>query len=305
ARSITELFYFIQTLAPGRRGIEDGKRCVHNVLKSHAKSYRLYDRVFRPHQHGKVGVVIFTQWYEPKDPGNPSHVKLAEFAVHIVWGLLASPIFFGKYPDEYETFLRLLSQKQGTLSTPLQFSLSEAAELRGSWDFCGIAHYTTNLVEPTNPSHDSGGISDPLGIKLSSDPGWPGGGNTSSNWGFYVVPWGFRKMLNWIKKRYGNPPIYVLENGYQAHPEDGLEDHDRVEYHRSYINEMLKVVRIDGVNVQMYAAWTLLDSFEWGDGYTINFGVVAVNFSDPDRQRTPKLSGSFLKHVFMNNGFPR
>lgn len=90
ARSITELFYFIQTLAPGRRGIEDGKRCVHNVLKSHAKSYRLYDRVFRPHQHGKVGVVIFTQWYEPKDPGNPSHVKLAEFAVHIVVNYLVS-----------------------------------------------------------------------------------------------------------------------------------------------------------------------------------------------------------------------
>lgn len=78
-----------------------------------------------------------------------------------------------------------------------------------------------------------------------------------------MVPWGLRKMLNWIKKRYGNPPIYLLENGYQGHPEDGLEDHERAEYHRSYINEMLKAVRIDGVNVQMYGAWTLLDSFEW------------------------------------------
>ncbi|XP_035713063.1 cytosolic beta-glucosidase-like [Folsomia candida] len=112
-------------------------------------------------------------------------------------------------------------------------------------------------------------------------------------------------MLNWIKKRYGNPPIYLLENGYQGHPEDGLEDHERAEYHRSYINEMLKAVRIDGVNVQMYGAWTLLDSFEWEDGYSVNFGVVAVNFSDPERKRTPKLSGAFLKKVFMNNGFPR
>lgn len=70
-------------------------------------------------------------------------------------------------------------------------------------------------------------------------------------------------MLNWIKRRYGNPETYVLENGFQGHPDDGLQDYDRLEYYRSYINEMLKAVRIDGVNVQMYAAWTLLDDFEW------------------------------------------
>lgn len=124
-----------------------------------------------------------------------------------------------------------------------------------------MTHYTTSLAEPTMP--DDAGITDPLGIELTSDPGWPSGANSTTGWKFYVVPWGFRKMLNWIKKRYGNPPIYVLENGYQGRPEDGLQGYGRVDYHRSYINEMLKAERIDGVNVQMYTAWSLVDSFEW------------------------------------------
>ncbi|OXA40667.1 Lactase-phlorizin hydrolase, partial [Folsomia candida] len=155
-------------------------------------------------------------------------------------GIIASPIFFGQYPDEYAEFLGRLSQKHGVVSSPLQFRLAESAELRGTWDFCGIAHYTTNLIEPT-PNHEaSDGLSDPIGIKLSSDPKWSSGANSSSSWQFYVVPWGFRKMLNWIKRRYGNPETYVLENGFQGHPDDGLQDYDRLEYYRSYINEMLK-----------------------------------------------------------------
>ncbi|OXA45846.1 Cytosolic beta-glucosidase [Folsomia candida] len=255
---MTYVFPLKQTQAPGFRNLEEAKWCVHNSLRSHAKAYRLYDQVFRPHQHGKVGMAVFSQ-----------------------------------------------CKTLGSVSTPLKFTLAEAAELRGSWDFCAMTHYTTSLVEPTAKNNASAGISAPLGIILGHDPAWPSGAAGTVGWGFYVVPWGFRKMLNWIKRRYGNPEIYVLENGYQGKPAEGLEDHRQVEYHRSYINEMLKAVRIDGVNVQVYAAWTLMDDFEWEFGNSINFGVTTVNFSDPERQRTPKLSGEFLKQVFKNNGFPR
>ncbi|XP_021960669.1 lactase-phlorizin hydrolase [Folsomia candida] len=251
------------TQAPGFRNLEEAKWCVHNSLRSHAKAYRLYDQVFRPHQHGKVGMAVFSQWYEPRDPANQMHVKIAEFTVQITWGVLASPIFFGKYPAEFDEFVGLVSKTLGSVSTPLKFTLAEAAELRGSWDFCAMTHYTTSLVEPTAKNNASAGISAPLGIILGHDPAWPSGAAGTVGWGFYVVPWGFRKMLNWIKRRYGNPEIYVLENGYQGKPAEGLEDHRQVEYHRSYINEMLKAVRIDGVNVQVYAAWTLMDDFEW------------------------------------------
>lgn len=58
------------------------------------------------------------------------------------------------------------------------------------------------------------------------------------------------------------------------------------------------------MNVKGYTAWSLLDNFEWARGYTQRFGLHYVNFSDPERPRTPKLSASFYRDVIMSNGYP-
>lgn len=62
---------------------------------------------------------------------------------------------------------------------------------------------------------------------------------------------------------YGNPEIYVTENGYADYYESNVTDPGRVEYYRNYINEMLKAVKIDNVRVSVYTAWSLMDNFEW------------------------------------------
>lgn len=98
-----------------------------------------------------------------------------------------------------------------------------------------------------------------FGIKFSTHETWPNTTLPENN----VVPWGLRKHLGWIKEKYGNPEIYVTENGYAEPMGADLRDYDRVKFYRDYINEMLKSVSIDGVNVRMYTAWTLLDAFEW------------------------------------------
>lgn len=64
-------------------------------------------------------------------------------------------------------------------------------------------------------------------------------------------------------------------------------------------------INLDGCDVRGYTAWSFLDNFEWLNGYTEKFGIVYVNFSDPDRPRTPKASASFFTSVIENNGFPR
>lgn len=69
------------------------------------------------------------------------------------------------------------------------------------------------------------------------------------------VPWGFRKMLNWIKNTYDNPEIFVTENGWSDTPQVGVEDEKRIGYYRDYINNLLKAVKVDGVNVKAYTAW--------------------------------------------------
>jgi len=80
---------------------------------------------------------------------------------------------------------------------------------------------------------------------------------------------------------------------------------DRVKYFQSYTNQLLKAVTIDKCNVTGYLGWSLLDNFEWQRGYSERFGVHWVNFSDPERKRIRKKSGSFLKQLFTNNGFEK
>ncbi|XP_035711445.1 myrosinase 1-like isoform X2 [Folsomia candida] len=294
--------YITRTYAPGHKNVNEAINCARNVIISHARVYRIYDRVFRPLQGGKVGMSLSSYWLQPKDPQNPEHRKSAEFWMHIEWGLFAFPIVFGSYNDETKQLLGKLRKFKLT-SAPVEFTAEESVEIKGSYDFWGLNHYSTYLVEPTKVTTsilhgDFIGLF--LGAKISFDPTWPKSAipHTPS------VPWGFRKMLNWINQGYGSPEIYIMENGYPDSPNTGLEDVARVKFHRDYINEMLKAVKIDGVQVTMYTAWGLLDCFEWSYGYTVNFGVVYVNHSHPERPRTPKLSATCLQQIFSDNGFP-
>lgn len=61
---------------------------------------------------------------------------------------------------------------------------------------------------------------------------------------------------------------------------------------------------MDGVRLKGYTAWSLMDSFEWLNGYTVGFGLHHVDFQDPERPRTPKRSAHYYYQVMRNNGFP-
>ncbi|XP_035711525.1 lactase-like protein isoform X3 [Folsomia candida] len=253
--------YLTGKYAPGHKNINEALNSARNIVKSHAKVYRLYDRVFRLHQGGKVGMALFSYWLEPKDPQNPAHRKIAEYGMQIMWGSFAFPIVFGNYNDETKQLLGKLRKLKLT-SAPVEFTLEESVEIKGSYDFWGLNHYSTYLVEPsklTSSILHGDLIGLVLGAKISVDPKWPQGARNDIT----VVPWGLRKTLNWIKERYGSPEIYIMENGYPDYPNAGVEDVSRVQFHRGYINEMLKAVRLDGVGVTMYLACGLLDSFEW------------------------------------------
>jgi len=166
--------------------------------------------------------------------------------------------------------------------------------INGSLDFIGLNHYTTQLVSPATNGADS----DTSGRQ---DPDWEG---SAAPW-LKVVPWGFRKLLGWISSEYGHPPIYVTENGF-ADPESAtVDDSRRVNYFQEYINQMLKAVLVDGVDVRAYTAWSLIDNFEWASGYTQRFGVHYINFTDPSLTRVPKRSAACLQRIFGDNGFPQ
>ena len=76
----------------------------------------------------------------------------------------------------------------------------------------------------------------------------------ASSW-LKVTPFGFRRMLKWLSQ-YGKP-IIVTENGFSDFL-GNLDDMQRIYYYKHYINQMLKAIRIDGVDVDGYFAWSLM-----------------------------------------------
>lgn len=79
-----------------------------------------------------------------------------------------------------------------------------------------------------------------------------------------VYPQGFRKIINWMVKQYGNHEIYILENGFATNR--GLNDDIRIKYYTQYLTSLLEAID-DGCNITLYTAWTLMDNFEWSLGY--------------------------------------
>ena len=107
---------------------------------------------------------------------------------------------------------------------------------------------------------------------------------------------GLHELLVRVRRDYGDIPIYITENG--AAFEDGpvlngtLEDPRRVEYLRSHLESLARAVA-DGVDVQRYFAWSMLDNFEWEHGYAKRFGLVYVDFST--QRRVTKRSGLWYR----------
>ena len=79
--------------------------------------------------------------------------------------------------------------------------------------------------------------------------------------------------------------------------------HYRVYYYKHYINQVLKTIKLDGVSVKGYYAWSLLDNFEWGNGYTEKFGLHRVDMESAARERTPKESSFWFKRLVQENGY--
>ncbi|KAK2988874.1 hypothetical protein RJ640_009196, partial [Escallonia rubra] len=115
---------------------------------------------------------------------------------------------------------------------------------------------------------------------------------------FYSYPVGIQKLLEYIKAKYGNLVLYVTENGFDE-VDTGLPvsesrfDKRRIEYHQAHLQYLSKAIKDGKVNVKGYFTWSLLDNFEWSQGYTVRFGLVRVDFKN-GLKRYPKSSATWL-----------
>ena len=182
------------------------------------------------------------------------------------------------------------------------FSEEEKKLLKGSSDFFGLNHYTTMYAADAAGSsgqasvYGNGGLSADQGVNLSTSPDWK---LTDMQWA--IVPWGFKKLLQWIADRYDNQPIFITENGCAFDDklvEGKVHDLERIDFFKGYISSMAEAIN-SGVNVRGYFIWSLMDNFEWASGYSKKFGIHYVE--KDSLTRIAKASALWYKDVIANN----
>ncbi|KAF2319356.1 hypothetical protein GH714_015038 [Hevea brasiliensis] len=259
----------------------------HHLLLSHAAAVQIYREKYQTTQDGKIGITLFTFWYEPLS-NKSADIEAAKTALDFMFGLWMDPITYGQYP---RTVKDLVGDRL------LEFTDKESRLLRGSYDFLGLQYYTSYYAKPN-------ATVDPNHIRYKTDghiietpydyDGKLIGPRAYSPW-FYIFPKGIRHLLNYTKDTYNNPVIYITENGVDNENNESqpigkaLNDTFRIEYYQKHLWNVLRSLKEYKVNVKGYFAWSYLDNFEWNIGYTSRFGLYYVDYKD-NLKRCPKSS---------------
>ncbi|KAJ8015382.1 hypothetical protein DPEC_G00025550 [Dallia pectoralis] len=278
----------------------------HHLLLAHARAWRLYEREYLSQQGGLVSLSLHADWAEPANPFLDSHAFATQRFLLFELGRFLDPILGGgerggesglptDYPTDVRRYLEERARVAGLPASPLpQFTNEERQELSGALGFIALNHFTTRLVSP-RPHSSQNDPANPQKLKISdhdcmlmSDPTW-----TFSGLGQAVVPWGLRRMLRWVKDRYGGSlPVIVTASGVddQAPVDDLLRQY----YFRSYLQEALKARQLDGVNLKGFYVWKLQDR------HIPQFGL----FTSPQHQSRPKASIAVYREIIDHSGFP-
>ena len=212
----------------------------------------------------------------------PEHVKAAESAMREMNAQYLTVIMEGKYTDWY---------LQSAGADAPKFTPEDLKIISSPLDFVGINVYTPQFVRAD--------ASSPVGYAhVPHPPSFP---HAPSPWLFVAADalyWGPRH----VAKLWGVKELYITENGCSSADipaQDGrVYDTDRVTYLRSYLTQLRRATA-EGVPVRGYFLWSLMDNFEWADGYTNRFGIHYVDFAT--QKRTPKLSADFYREVIARN----
>jgi beta-glucosidase len=277
------LGYGVGAHAPGRRGVEQWLAASHVVNLAQGLAFT----AMRASQSSARLGTAFA--FSPCVPMNDTEADLAAaerwHAVTNAWFL--EPALGRGYPDVHPG---------GLPTQAMGIRPDDASALLAPFDFLGV-----NLYTRTGIAAREGG---PFGLGAHADApmGLDQGPRTDAGW--EVWPDALYDMLLRLTEDYDEIELEVTENGcsYADAPdtEGVIHDDRRIDFYRGYLAATARAIA-DGAKVLSYHAWSLLDNFEWLQGYTERFGLAWVDFETGDR--TLKQSGRFLADVAASNGF--
>ncbi|GAB0109525.1 GH1 family beta-glucosidase [Pseudoalteromonas distincta] len=262
------LGYEIGIHAPGKVGKEYGRKAAHHLLLAHG----LAMSVLKQNSPNTLnGIVLnFTPCYSLTQ--SDEDLKATAFADDYLNQWYIKPIIDAQYPDIINQLP--LNHQPDILEGDMEL-------ISQSIDYLGINFYTRQVYKahPTN-------IYEPIA---------PTGPLTDMGWEIY--PQSFTDLLVSLNKTYTLPPIYITENGAampDTYNNGEVNDLDRLSYYNTHLNAVHNAIE-QGVVIHGYFAWSLMDNFEWAEGYLKRFGIVYVDYKT--QQRTIKNSGLAYKEL--------
>lgn len=252
------LGYELGIHAPGLTGQKNGRAAAHHLLLAHGLGMQVLNSDSPKTVNGIV--LNITPTYPATN--TEQDIKAAQMADDYLNQWYFRPVLEGKYPD-------LLESLPTNNKPPVE--QDDMAIINQPIDFLGINYYTrARFAHDAEKGYKELPVSDAV---------------EKTAMGWEVYPKGFSDVLRDLHQRYTLPPMYICENG--AATDDKVEngevnDTQRVRYFQSHLNEVDACVR-DGVDIRGYFAWSLMDNFEWAEGYAKRFGIVYVDYASQQR----------------------
>jgi len=265
--------------APGIKSPWAFFKAIHHVHLAHGLGI---ERIRALSPDAKAGITISMTPVHPISDSEKDHwsAKIAnEFMNHISLG----PLYKKEYPELLFSRMRLCTPKieegdMEIIAAPTDFIGLNNYQREFAMYKWYIPFFNTWITGSETAEHEF--IRD--GVQ-----------HTSMGWEVY--PPCIYECLKIIQGEYGNPPVYITENG--AAFDDVLEngkvnDTKRIDYLRDYL-EMVNRARLDGADVRGYFVWSLMDNFEWAVGFDKRFGLIHVDYES--QKRTIKESGNWYR----------
>jgi len=276
-------------MAPGHRDAREGLLVAHHLLLAHGMAVRAFrDSSGRKQATGVdasqpidgIGIALSINYQEPAT--DDERDVAATERMDGLWNrLYLDPLFRGHYPEYVLAWLGQAGVLPDALAKPRP---EEMRTISQETDFLGINYYTRNQAawDPADHLLNASAVAPRLPV---TDMGWE------------VYPEGLFKVLKRVSDDYTKIPLFITENGAafdDSLPPDGsvVDDSARIDYLSSHIDAARRACEC-GVNLQGYYVWSLMDNFEWAQGYSKRFGLVHVDLKT--QRRTLKRSALWYR----------
>ena len=278
---VSILSHQIGAHAPGLRDTEAALRAAHHVLLSHGWAVP----VIRANSPGaEVGITLNMEWVEAASR-SAADARVAGEAEGRFNRWFLDPLYGRHYPAD------VVAGYAAALPNGLDFVLpGDLDAIATPTDFLGLNYYSRRVARDE-------GAADNLPQEILAD-------RPRTEMGWEEYPEGLYGLLNWLHFGYRPPKLYVTENGasFGNGPDAAgrVADTRRLNYLRDHFSAARQAMN-NGVPLAGYFVWSLMDNFEWAEGYRQRFGIVWVDYET--QQRIPKDSALWYRDVIAANGF--